>query len=149
EESLLNIARHGTAAHLQRLISKYRRVERLEAAAEAVEQYRRRYVHYRHDEDGMLVIEARLPVEIGEVVMRALDAAVEELYRDGAEGRKAHRDAQGKKPRAGRRSRSKAKGSATGPGAESENKTQSTVPAETSESSETSESEEPALASGG
>src|SRR5690606_13262535 len=87
EESLLNIARHGTAAHMQRLVRKYRRVERAEAAAEALEQYRRRYVHYRHEDDGMLVIEARLPVEIGELVMKAIDAAVEVLYQDGA-GRK-------------------------------------------------------------
>lgn len=83
EESLLNIARHGTAAHMQRLVRKYRRVERAEAAAEALEQYRRRYVHYRHEDDGMLVIEARLPIEIGEIVMKAIDAAVEVLYQDG------------------------------------------------------------------
>jgi hypothetical protein len=88
EESLLNVARHGTAAHMQRLVRKYRRVERLEAAAEAAEQYRRRYVRYRHEDDGMVVIEARLPVEIGEVVMKAIDAAVEVLYQDGV-GKKA------------------------------------------------------------
>jgi hypothetical protein len=88
EEALLMIARHGTAAHMQRLVRKYRRVEKLEAAAEAMAQYRRRYVHYTYDEDGMLVIEARLPSEIGEVVRKALDAAVEVLYRDGRRKRK-------------------------------------------------------------
>src|SRR5690606_3069219 len=88
EEALLMIARHGTAAHMQRLVRKYRRVEKLEAAAEAMAQYRRRYVHYSYDEDGMLVIEARLPSEIGEVVRKALDAAVEVLYRDGRRKRK-------------------------------------------------------------
>ena len=37
----------------------------------------------------MLVIEAKLPVEIGEVVMKAIDAAVEVLYQDG---RRTNRD---------------------------------------------------------
>src|SRR5690606_22836933 len=83
EEMLLNIARHGTAAHMDRLVRAYRRVERLEAAAEAMARYRSRSVRYRYDEDGMLVITVRLPAEIGEVVRRAIDSAMELLYRDG------------------------------------------------------------------
>lgn len=83
EEMLLNIARHGTAAHMDRLVRAYRRVERLEAAAEAMARYRSRSVRYRYEEDGMLVITVRLPAEIGEVVRRAIDSAMELLYRDG------------------------------------------------------------------
>jgi len=83
QEMLLSIARHGTAAHMDRLVRKYRRVERLEAAAEASARYRSRSVQYRYGEDGMLVITARLPPEIGEVVRRAIDSAMELLYRDG------------------------------------------------------------------
>src|SRR5690606_1310021 len=70
-------------AHMDRLVRKYRRVERLEAAAEASARYRSRSVQYRYGEDGMLVITARLPPEIGEVVRRAIDSAMELLYRDG------------------------------------------------------------------
>ena len=89
EEALLMIARHGTAAHVQRLVRKYRRVERIEAAALAEAQHRRRYLHYSHDDDGMLVIEARLPPEVGEVVRKALEAAVEALYQEGVRGQRA------------------------------------------------------------
>lgn len=84
EDALLRLALHGTAAQVQRVVALHCRAERVSGAAEAVEAYRRRYVRYRHDDDGTVVIEARLPVEIGEVVMRAIDAAVEVLYRDAA-----------------------------------------------------------------
>ncbi len=83
QEMLLSIARYGTAAHMDRLVRQYHRVERIEAAAEASARYRNRSVQYRYGEDGMMVISARLPPEIGEVVRRAIDSAVELLYRDG------------------------------------------------------------------
>ncbi|HEX5420871.1 MAG TPA: DUF222 domain-containing protein, partial [Gammaproteobacteria bacterium] len=82
EETLLNVALYGTATHVERLVRKYRRFERLEASAEAQERYRQRYVRYRYDEDGSLLIEAKLPPEIGELVKKALEAAVEVLYQD-------------------------------------------------------------------
>ncbi|HEX5419831.1 MAG TPA: DUF222 domain-containing protein [Gammaproteobacteria bacterium] len=82
EDTLLNVAIYGTATHVERLVRKYRRFERLEASAEAQERYRQRYVRYGYDEDGSLLIEAKLPPEIGELVKRALEAAVEVLYQD-------------------------------------------------------------------
>lgn len=85
ENALLEVALHGTAAHVQKVVARHSRAERLLASADAVEQFRQRYVRYRHDDDGTVVIEARLPAEIGEVVMRAIDAAVEVLYRQAAE----------------------------------------------------------------
>ena len=81
------IARNGTAEQLDRLVSKYRRAERIEAAADAQAQHRRRFVHYTYDDDGMLVIAARLPPEIGELVKKALEAAVEELYQDAVQAK--------------------------------------------------------------
>src|SRR5690606_2053995 len=86
QEMLLSIARHGTAAHMDRLVRQYRRVERLETAAEASARYRRRSVQYRYEEDGMLVITARPPPEVGEVGRRAIDSAMEVPYRDGMRG---------------------------------------------------------------
>ncbi len=77
EETLLNVAVHGTAAHVDRLVGKYRSVERREAAAQANGQHRQRSVHYRWDEDGSMMITARMPAEVGEIIRRALDAAVE------------------------------------------------------------------------
>ncbi len=37
-------------------------------------------VQFRHDSDGALVIEARLPPETGEIVLKALAAAGETMY---------------------------------------------------------------------
>ena len=93
------IARNGTAEQLDRLVSKYRRAERIEAAADAQAQHRRRFVHYTYDDDGMLVIAARLPPEIGELVKKALEAAVEELYQDGVQAKRAELSVGAENPR--------------------------------------------------
>ncbi len=83
EDALLNVAVHGTASHVDRLVGKYRSVERREEAARAHSQHRLRSVHYRWDEDGSMTITARMPAEVGEIIRRALDAAVEVI--DSAE----------------------------------------------------------------
>ena len=79
EEELLRIARDGTASHLERVVRGYRRACRLEEVDEAQRQHEDRYLHYHTDDDGMLVIEARLPPEVGATVRKALEAAVEGL----------------------------------------------------------------------
>jgi hypothetical protein len=76
EAELLNIAESGTAAHVERLVAKYRRVERLEDAERANGLHRHRSVRFFHDEDGSLVIHAKLPPEIGAVVQKAIEAAL-------------------------------------------------------------------------
>jgi hypothetical protein len=83
EEMLVRVALYGTTTQVERLVRGYRRVERLEEAEQAEGRYRRRHVHYRYDEDGSLIIHAKLPPEIGQLVMQAIDAAVEALYQDG------------------------------------------------------------------
>ncbi len=89
ESVLLNIALHGTAAHMERIVRQYRRVERIEEARLAEELHRHRYLHYRYDDDGSLVIEARLPPEVGALFRKSIEAAEEVLYQ---EGREAERD---------------------------------------------------------
>ncbi|HEX6993157.1 MAG TPA: DUF222 domain-containing protein [Gammaproteobacteria bacterium] len=84
EDGLLHLALRGSAAQVQRVVALHCRAQRVSTAAEAVEQYRRRYVRYRYDDDGTVVIEARVPAKIGAVVIRAIDAAVEVLHRDSA-----------------------------------------------------------------
>lgn len=79
EDYLLMIARHGTAAHVERAVRAYRRVDRLEATATANERHAARTCHWRYDEDGALVLEARLPAEAGAVLVQALGAALEDL----------------------------------------------------------------------
>jgi hypothetical protein len=77
EDILLNIARHGTASHVERTVRLFRRAQRIEEAAAAAESHRQRSVRYRQDDDGSLVIQARLPAEAGELVKRAIERAAE------------------------------------------------------------------------
>jgi hypothetical protein len=83
EMDLLNVALHGTAAHVERLVGKYRRVERLEEAAQANTLHRHRSLYFWYDEDGFLVIHAKLPPEVGAVVKKALEEAVK-VIEEGA-----------------------------------------------------------------
>ena len=76
EPYFLEIALHGTAAHVEKLVRGYRRAkEAMELSREAQQQATRK-VSYFYDTDGSLVLKARLPAEIGTLVVKALDAAV-------------------------------------------------------------------------
>jgi hypothetical protein len=79
QDYLLMIARHGTAWHLEQLVRQYRSVKRQEETSEAKRVHEERYLHYYHDEDGSLVIEARLPPDSGALVLKALEAAREQI----------------------------------------------------------------------
>jgi hypothetical protein len=80
EHVLMNIALQGTAAHVERIVRQYRRVKRLEGAWLANEVHRHRYLRYCYDDDGALLIEARLPTEVGAMLKQAIEAAEEVLY---------------------------------------------------------------------
>lgn len=76
EDYLLSIALHGTAHHVEKLVRCYRRTcEAQELGREARQQARRELV-FHHDDDGSLVIRARLPAEAGAVLLKALEASV-------------------------------------------------------------------------
>jgi hypothetical protein len=77
EKELLDLALHATAAQVEKLVSAYRRVGRLEEREWAVAQHASRELNYYYDDDGSLVIRARLPAEEGAVVLQALDAAMD------------------------------------------------------------------------
>src|SRR5690606_17747826 len=79
EDILLNVAEHGTASHLERLVQKYRRAERMIDAERAQRRHTRRSLYYYYDADGSLVIQARLPAEVGAVVRKAIEAAMAAL----------------------------------------------------------------------
>lgn len=83
EDYLLMIARHGTAAHVERLVRGYRRVKRLEEAEAVNAAYAERGLHYHWDEDGMLVLSARIPADAGVVVLKALQAAMDNADESG------------------------------------------------------------------
>jgi hypothetical protein len=75
EEELLSLARHATAAQLERLVRAYHGVvARARVAAGGGPD---RYVTWDHADDGSLLLRARLPAEEGAVVLAALQAAVE------------------------------------------------------------------------
>src|SRR5881296_2671722 len=81
EERLLKVGRAGTAEHVERIVRGWRRVDRKEEAQEASRRHRSRALHVYHDEDGMVIIRARLEPEAGAVVVQALAAAREALHR--------------------------------------------------------------------
>ena len=86
ESDLLDLARHATAAQLERMLGAFRRVTREEANA----AYQSRHVAYHWEEDGSLRLSARLPAEEGALVIAALEAARtslrDEQRRDGERG---------------------------------------------------------------
>ena len=84
EEELLGLARDATAAQLERILRAYRGVVAVETVAAGAPPDR--YLSWREDDDGALLLRARLPAEEGALVLAALRAAEERLaLGDGAE----------------------------------------------------------------
>jgi hypothetical protein len=83
EERLLELARHATAAQLERMLGAFRRL----TSAEAEDAHGRRYLHHSFDEDGCLCINARLTAEQGAIFLAALEAARGSLREAGFEAR--------------------------------------------------------------
>ncbi len=77
---LLAVGRAGTAAHVERIVRDWCRVDRQAEAREAARQHAGRALHVYEDEDGTGVIRGRLAPEVGALLLRALDAARETLY---------------------------------------------------------------------
>jgi hypothetical protein len=78
EAELVMLCQAGTASQVQRIVRAYRRCE--QAELDTVERQREgRYLSLRTNDDGMLVVEGRLPPEVGALLTRALDAAEQKL----------------------------------------------------------------------
>jgi Domain of unknown function (DUF222)/HNH endonuclease len=71
EQRLVELAGALTAAQLERALRVYRRV----SAAQAGRSHELEYVSYYWDDDGSLVLRARLAAEDGTILVRALQAA--------------------------------------------------------------------------
>jgi uncharacterized protein DUF222/HNH endonuclease len=80
EGRLLEVGRAGTAAHVERIVRAWRRVDRRADAREAARQHAARTLWVFQDEDGTVVVRGRLTPEAGALLLRALDAAHETLY---------------------------------------------------------------------
>ena len=81
EERLLAVGRAGTADHVERIVRGWRRVDRIAEAREEARRHQSRALHVYQDEDGMVVLRGRLAPEVGAVLVQALAAARESLYR--------------------------------------------------------------------
>ncbi len=85
EEALLNIARHGTASHVEQLVSKYKCVKRnMEDEAEQEREESRQLTYYQ-DNNGMWVINARLSPEAGSLLVKAIEAVVAPIQEEKRE----------------------------------------------------------------
>jgi len=92
EARLLGVARAGTAAHVERIVRGWRRVDRRAEARETARRHASRAFHVYQDEDGMMNLRGRLEPEVGALLIQALAAARETLYQrarvpDGDAGR--------------------------------------------------------------
>ena len=80
EGRLLAVARAGTAAHVERIIRGWRRVDRQAEMRETARQHTVRALHVYPDDDGTVVVKGRLTPEAGALLLRALEAARTTLY---------------------------------------------------------------------
>src|SRR5207247_4947001 len=78
EGDLVELARAGTGAHVEKVVRAFRRSVMLnDESAEA--RHEGRYARWFHDDDGSLVMQVRLAAEDAEVVRSALTAASENV----------------------------------------------------------------------
>jgi 5-methylcytosine-specific restriction endonuclease McrA len=83
EVRLVAVGRAGTAAHVERIVRGWRRVDLRAEARQARRRHERRGLHLFQDEDGMVVVRGRLTPEDGALLRRALEAGREVLYQRG------------------------------------------------------------------
>jgi len=81
EERLLAVGRAGTADHVERIVRGWRRLDRKAEARESALQHAARSLQVYPDSDGTVTLRGRLTPEVGALVMQALAAARESLYR--------------------------------------------------------------------
>ena len=85
EAALLDVALAGTAVHVEQVTRAWRRVDRAAEIAEDGQRHAHRELRTWVDDDGMVVIRGRLAPEVGAAVLRALDAASEQLRAEAAD----------------------------------------------------------------
>ena len=81
EERLLAVGRAGTAEHVERIVRGWRCMDRKAEEREAARRHANRSLHVYPDEDGTVRVRGRLSPEMGALLVKALAAAREALYR--------------------------------------------------------------------
>jgi hypothetical protein len=79
EDTLLMVAENGTAQHVEKLVRAFRRCKEAEELSRDARQQQNRRMSIRYDDDGSLVLDCRLPAEIGAAVLKAIDLAIENV----------------------------------------------------------------------
>jgi hypothetical protein len=79
EDSLLMIALHGTAYHVENTVRYFRQAQQAEELSRDTQQQVNRMVEYWYDSDGSLIFKARLPALGGAMLVKALEAALSEV----------------------------------------------------------------------
>ncbi len=84
EGTLLDLAQAGSASNLERIVRGWKSLDRRsEVTAEQIRHRSRRFSAFV-DVDGMVVVRGRLDPEVGALLMRAVDAANDALFREKA-----------------------------------------------------------------
>lgn len=87
EKRLVELGKAGTAAHAERVVRQWRRIDRaVEASTDKLRDASSELTTHV-DENGMLAIRGRLAPEAGEVLVKALKAASDKLYAEQKEDR--------------------------------------------------------------
>ncbi len=100
EADLLELAVGCTTAQLERVVRAYRMGSRKEEADRERERHESRTLSVFPDFDGMYVVKGRLDPEVGALLMRAVDAASDALYRERTEDARPDSDRQAARRRA-------------------------------------------------
>ena len=82
EDDLLELARGCTTAQLERMVRSYRLGSRQEEADREKERHDSRALSVFPDDEGMYLVQGRLTPEQGALLMRAVEAASDALYRE-------------------------------------------------------------------
>lgn len=91
EAKLLEFARAGSAAKLERMVRMWKKLCRDEELTAEEARHRSRRFSVFVDGDGMYVVKGRLEPEVGAVLMRAVEAASDALFRrEGDAGAGGH-----------------------------------------------------------
>jgi hypothetical protein len=79
---LLELARGATVEQLERMIRSWKKSNRHDEAALERERFESRTFSVFPDDDGMYVVRGRLTPDVGALLMRAIEAAGDALFRE-------------------------------------------------------------------
>jgi len=89
EAQLLEFAKAGSAANLERLVRGWKKLDRKAEVGAEQARFRTRRFSAFVDHDGMVVVKGRLDPEAGAMLMRAVEAASDALFRREADTHEA------------------------------------------------------------